>query len=194
VLIFISSATKCTSSKSQDLDTQWAPLYWISQAKNSNCCFCAGTHPVHAHSCGHPTRTEQTEQAGAVVWVSAVPPSPQWRKCAVAQRCAAACEHALACPADTHTPPPLAVAEEVLFRGFLLTSLQQRFGRIDAFMVAAAMFAGIHLSVEQFFPLCVLGIACGAVATASESVLPAIALHATHNAAALVAGVLLRGS
>lgn len=87
--------------------------------------------------------------------------------------------------AIAHTP----VAEELLFRGLLLTALQSRLGRIDAAAVAAALFALIHLQPEQFFLYCVLGLACGGALLGSGSVWPAVALHAGFNAAALVAGL-----
>lgn len=84
-----------------------------------------------------------------------------------------------------------AVAEELLFRGFLLTALQQRLGSIDAVAVAAALFGLIHLDPQQFFLYCVLGGACGLVAVRSGSVWPAVVLHAAFNATAVAAGLLL---
>ncbi len=87
------------------------------------------------------------------------------------------------------------MAEELLFRGFLLTALQSRFGRIDAVALSAALFAAVHLSLEQFFAFCVLGGAAGAVATGSgsTSVLPAMLLHCTYNLTAIAAGVAAGG-
>eukprot|EP00775_Hariotina_reticulata_P002324 gene2324-2632_t len=87
---------------------------------------------------------------------------------------------------------PTAVAEELLFRGLLLTALQERLGSTDAVAVAAALFALIHLDPQQFFVYCVLGGACGAATIASGSSGPAMALHFTFNAAAVAAGMLLQ--
>lgn len=84
-----------------------------------------------------------------------------------------------------------AIAEELLFRGFFLTAVMQRLGRIDAVCVVGALFAVSHLDPQQFFSLSMLGFAAGALAVASGSVLPAAALHFGYNAAALVAGALL---
>lgn len=81
------------------------------------------------------------------------------------------------------------MAEELLFRGLLLTAMCSRLGRIDAVAVTGALFALVHLSVEQFFALAVLGFAAGGVALASGSVLPAMALHLTYNLTALAAGL-----
>lgn len=83
--------------------------------------------------------------------------------------------------------------EELLFRGLLLTSLQQRFGRIDSIAIAGALFALVHLSVEQFFPFAVLGFAAGAAAAYSGSVWPAMLLHASYNATGLALGLALQG-
>ena len=83
--------------------------------------------------------------------------------------------------------------EELLFRGLLLTSLQQRFGRIDAAAVSAALFALAHLSPEQFFPLCVMGAAAGGAALASGSVWPAVLLHFAYNATGLGLGLAFQG-
>ncbi len=109
-----------------------------------------------------------------------------------------------------------AAGEELLFRGYLLTALRSRLGRYDAVRVltmhaalaqrlrsraradcaaaraqaalCAALFACFHLSFTQFFPTAVLGLAAGAAAVSSESIVPAVALHAAHNAAALAWG------
>ncbi|CAI5487867.1 unnamed protein product [Closterium sp. Naga37s-1] len=61
-----------------------------------------------------------------------------------------------------------AVAEELLFRGLLLTTLQERLGRIDAAMLSAALFALFHLSLARLFPNMALGIAAGNVGGKSE--------------------------
>jgi len=83
------------------------------------------------------------------------------------------------------------VAEELLFRGFLLTALRQRLGSIDSVAVSGALFALMHLSVEQFFQFALLGFACGAACVAADSVLPAVFLHAGYNFAAVA--LALRG-
>jgi membrane protease YdiL (CAAX protease family) len=84
-----------------------------------------------------------------------------------------------------------AVAEELLFRGLLLTAVQQRLGNTDAVAVVAALFALIHLDLQQFFLYCVLGGACGLLTVRSGSVWPAVVLHAAFNGTAVAAGLLL---
>ncbi|GIL54660.1 hypothetical protein Vafri_10389 [Volvox africanus] len=84
-----------------------------------------------------------------------------------------------------------AAAEELLYRGFLLTAMQQRFGAIDATAISAALFAATHLSLSQFFPFTLLGTCCGVLALASGSVLPAIVAHASYNATGIVVGMVV---
>eukprot|EP00195_Chlamydomonas_chlamydogama_P010673 CAMPEP_0202905052 /NCGR_PEP_ID=MMETSP1392-20130828/32273_1 /ASSEMBLY_ACC=CAM_ASM_000868 /TAXON_ID=225041 /ORGANISM="Chlamydomonas chlamydogama, Strain SAG 11-48b" /LENGTH=333 /DNA_ID=CAMNT_0049592973 /DNA_START=75 /DNA_END=1080 /DNA_ORIENTATION=+ len=84
-----------------------------------------------------------------------------------------------------------AVAEELLFRGFLLTALRSSLGRVDAVLLAAALFAASHLDMQQFFALTVMGAAAGALTLSQGSVLPAMGLHAGYNLAGLAAGALL---
>lgn len=84
-----------------------------------------------------------------------------------------------------------AAAEELLFRGLLLTAVQSRLGNTDAVAVVAAQFALMHLDPQQFWLFCVLGGACGVLAIRTRSVLPAILCHATFNASAAAAAGLL---
>ena len=83
----------------------------------------------------------------------------------------------------------IAAAEELLFRGFLLTALTQRLGRVDAVAMTAALFGIAHLNIPQFFGLTSLGAACGAAAMASGSLLPAVLLHTAYNCTALAVGL-----
>lgn len=77
-----------------------------------------------------------------------------------------------------------------MFRGFLLTALGSKLGRVDSVALCGALFAVAHLSVQQFFPFCVLGIAAGAATVAAgNSVWPAIALHVAYNCTALAVAV-----
>eukprot|EP00850_Spirogloea_muscicola_P001985 SM000007S20945 [mRNA] locus=s7:1176222:1178660:+ [translate_table: standard] len=44
-----------------------------------------------------------------------------------------------------------AVAEELLFRGFVLSALKPHLGRVDAVILAGALFGMFHLNLPQFF-------------------------------------------
>lgn len=90
-----------------------------------------------------------------------------------------------------------AVCEELLFSGFLFSALRRArqppkpgLGAVDAAALTAALFGAFHLSPTQFAPTAVLGLAAAAARLAGGSVLPAIAVHAGHNAAAMVAGAI----
>ncbi|CAI5514928.1 unnamed protein product [Closterium sp. Naga37s-1] len=59
------------------------------------------------------------------------------------------------------------VAEGLLFRGWLLTDLQERLGRMVAAMLYAALSALFHLSLSLLFPNMALGFASGLLAGAN---------------------------
>lgn len=79
-----------------------------------------------------------------------------------------------------------AVAEEALYRGWTLAALAgerpSRARRTAAVVAQAALFAVAHLLPERMPATFALGLASGAVRVASGSLLPAIVLHAVHNA------------
>jgi membrane protease YdiL (CAAX protease family) len=79
-----------------------------------------------------------------------------------------------------------AVSEEILFRGFIQTSLEEgRLGRGGAILLTSLLFAVIHL-IPQGMPSYVLaGVVLGITAVATESILVPILIHAVHNAASL---------
>jgi hypothetical protein len=85
------------------------------------------------------------------------------------------------------------VQEEVIFRGLLQTTLQQRFaGSFPAFgtsisfaaLAIAVLFGLIHLAVGLLTAIAafVLGLLAGELRRRSSSLLPAIVLHAIFNA------------
>lgn len=85
-----------------------------------------------------------------------------------------------------------AVAEELCCRGYLLTSLRSQLGRIDAIALSSLLFALLHLAPEQIFRFTALGFACGLFAVGGTgSIIPAVVVHAAHNASALTVGPLL---
>jgi ABC-2 type transport system permease protein/sodium transport system permease protein len=84
-----------------------------------------------------------------------------------------------------------AVSEELLYRGYLWSSLSNwgPWGRVWA---TSLLFAAFHLlvgqliAVERFVPSLLLGLALGALAWRSGSVLPGMLLHALHNTSLLL--------
>ncbi|CAI5536151.1 unnamed protein product [Closterium sp. Naga37s-1] len=65
-----------------------------------------------------------------------------------------------------------AVAEELLFRGLLLMTLQEKLGRIDAAMLSAALFSLFHLSRTTLPPLFLSLLACLATTATVSGVYP----------------------
>jgi sodium transport system permease protein len=82
-----------------------------------------------------------------------------------------------------------AICEELFFRGFLLTSLQEQGARRGQIvLITAALFAGMHVVVDQalmmerFVPSFLLGVVLAAIRLRTGSVIPGIVLHLVHNA------------
>lgn len=80
-----------------------------------------------------------------------------------------------------------AVCEELFFRGYLLSSLLNRFSSNSAILVSSFLFALFHvivrdsLFIERFFPSFFMGLCLGYVNVLSRSVIPGIMLHMIHN-------------
>jgi uncharacterized protein len=80
------------------------------------------------------------------------------------------------------------LAEEILFRGFLLPGFAARIGGVTAVLMTAAAWALMHLQYELFYiwQVFVLGVAFGWLRLRSGSTLLVIVLHALVNLLALV--------
>lgn len=82
------------------------------------------------------------------------------------------------------------VFEEIAFRGLLLAKLQKVMRPWQAIWVSAALFALIHFSVLSMPVFLVpLAVAAGYVTREAKSLLPAIAMHAAHNAGVVFLGL-----
>lgn len=87
-----------------------------------------------------------------------------------------------------------AVCEEWFFRGILLSSMRgapeqrRRSGDIAAVLITAAMFGAFHVLVrdklffERFLPTCLMGLVLGFVCVRTNSIVPGMILHVSHNA------------
>lgn len=79
-----------------------------------------------------------------------------------------------------------AVCEEVLFRGFVLSSLN-KYSRLWAILLSSLLFGLMHvltsnvLAVERFLPTTFMGLLLGWVAVRTGSLWPGMILHAMHN-------------
>jgi len=74
-----------------------------------------------------------------------------------------------------------AVAEELAFRGFILSGLRRRFSPGTAVVFSSFLFALYHFNVFQLIPAFVLGLVLGTLALRTGSVLPGMLFHLLHN-------------
>lgn len=84
-------------------------------------------------------------------------------------------------------------AEEVIFRGVVLPAMGARWGTWAGLATSSVLFAAFHVSVYLFLPIIVAAFIFGGVSIRFRSLWPAYLAHATFNAAAVVAVVILKG-
>ncbi len=77
-------------------------------------------------------------------------------------------------------------AEEMFFRGLLQRALENYRDPALAIVFTAALFASIHLNPWSALQILFLGLALGYMAWKSNSIFPAIILHATNNFLSLI--------
>jgi len=78
-------------------------------------------------------------------------------------------------------------AEEIVFRGVLLSSLSSRWGTSVGLFASGAVFAAVHVSPVGFVPLLLAGTLFGWIFVRSRSLAVAILAHAAYNALGVVA-------
>lgn len=74
-----------------------------------------------------------------------------------------------------------AVCEETLFRGFIMTGFQQRWGPTKSVIVTAIIFGLFHLSPYRYLPTALLGILIGAVVIWTGSLWAGMLAHFVAN-------------
>ena len=77
------------------------------------------------------------------------------------------------------------IFEEIIFRGFLLSSLTRYLPVWGAIFASSLLFAIAHLSVSEVLPLTMLGIVLGVVYTRSRNLLSSMLLHCLWNSGTL---------
>lgn len=78
------------------------------------------------------------------------------------------------------------IVEEVFFRGFMFLTLYKKWGYLGASVLAAAIFASVHLDFGAFFPRFILGLILNQlVIEKGISLYPAILFHIVNNGIAL---------
>jgi len=79
------------------------------------------------------------------------------------------------------------VAEEIFFRGFVLTGLLKRFGGLRALLLSSLLFGLFHIDPGAILLTFILGVVLGWVYLKTGSIWPAIFAHALHNTVAILA-------
>ncbi len=82
------------------------------------------------------------------------------------------------------------IGEEALFRGLILNGYRKRYSTGTAILLSAAMFAVYHINPYQFVNAFVLGIIMAWLLLRTNSIWPAMYLHALNNGMAYLASVL----
>jgi uncharacterized protein len=78
------------------------------------------------------------------------------------------------------------IFEEIIFRGFLLSSLSKYVSVTTAIILSSLLFAIAHLSLSEIVPLMTLGIVLGVVYSRSRNLLSSILLHGLWNSGTLI--------
>ena len=105
-------------------------------------------------------------------------------------------------PFDDYSPLALAItgvmvilagpfAEEVFFRGFILSGLTRRWGPVMGLLVSAAIFGLAHASVAIIIPIFVAGALLGWLYLRTGSLWSCVWVHGAQNAVAFAAVLLL---
>ncbi len=78
-----------------------------------------------------------------------------------------------------------ALCEELVCRAILARGLRPATGRVAATLLSAAGFAAFHLAWVRLVPTFLLGVVLASVTLATESIAPAMLVHALNNAIAI---------
>jgi len=78
------------------------------------------------------------------------------------------------------------VFEETFFRGFMYPALKHRFGVGGGLVVVSLLFASVHLNLNAFVPVFVLGAMLGLAYEITGTILVPITVHTLFNTANLI--------
>lgn len=79
-----------------------------------------------------------------------------------------------------------AVCEEMLFRGFLFSAFRGRYKIVVSVPLTAVIFGVYHMSIVRFFTTALLGAALAVIVYYSDSIFPAMVMHAINNGIAVL--------
>jgi sodium transport system permease protein len=80
-----------------------------------------------------------------------------------------------------------AVCEELIFRGFILSSVRKHVRPMTAAIVTGIAFGAFHLSVHRLFGTAALGVLMAIVVLRTGSIYPAMLFHALNNGLSIIA-------
>ncbi len=78
------------------------------------------------------------------------------------------------------------ISEELLFRGFLLSTLEQTTQITKAIFISAVIFAAVHFNPWWLLTIWMIGILLGVLAWRSGSVFPGMIVHGINNGIAIL--------
>lgn len=79
-----------------------------------------------------------------------------------------------------------AICEEMLFRGFLFSAFRGRYKIVVSVLLTAVIFGVYHMSIVRFFTTALLGAALAVIVYYSDSIFPAMMMHAINNGIAVL--------
>lgn len=79
-----------------------------------------------------------------------------------------------------------AICEEMLFRGFLFSAFRGRHKIVVSVLLTAVIFGVYHMSIVRFFTTALLGAALAVIVYYSDSIFPAMMMHAINNGIAVL--------
>lgn len=74
-----------------------------------------------------------------------------------------------------------AICEELMFRGYILTAMEDKLKPLNAILISAALFGVYHMSVVKFFTTALIGLAICYVAHKTKSIVPGMLMHFINN-------------
>ncbi|MFQ6103505.1 MAG: type II CAAX prenyl endopeptidase Rce1 family protein [Candidatus Glassbacteria bacterium] len=77
------------------------------------------------------------------------------------------------------------ICEEILFRGFLLQGLLEKFSIWSSIVITGICFGFFHVNIYRFIPTAIIGVILAYVVVSSSSLITGIIYHAVNNAIAL---------
>lgn len=82
------------------------------------------------------------------------------------------------------------ICEEILFRGYVLRSLERSWGVWSAILVSGLLFGLFHLQLTNLLPLAALGVLLAFLTWRSNSLFPAVVAHLVNNGGAVLMAVI----